>query len=101
MGKTAFALNVAVNAAREGATVGVFSLEMSSEQLVMRILSSESRVDGQQLRTGRLSDSDWKPLMDAMGRLDSCDLHVDDTPSLSISSCAQGAPAVCGARRTA
>ena len=84
VGKTAFALNMAVNAARDGAAVGIFSLEMASEQLVMRILSSESRVDGQKLRTGRLSDSDWKPLMDAMGRLDGCDLHVDDTPALSI-----------------
>lgn len=84
VGKTAFALNLAVNAAKSGARVGVFSLEMSSEQLVMRILSSESRVDGQKLRTGRLSDGDWKPLMDAMGRLDQIDLHVDDTPALSI-----------------
>jgi replicative DNA helicase len=84
VGKTAFALNLAVNAARDGASVGIFSLEMAAEQLVMRILSSESRVDGQKLRTGRLSDSDWKPLMDAMGRLDGCDLHVDDTPALSI-----------------
>lgn len=84
VGKTAFALNLAVNAAKQGVAVGVFSLEMSSEQLVMRILSSESRVDGQKLRTGRLSDSDWKPLMDAMGRLDTADLHVDDTPALSI-----------------
>ncbi len=84
VGKTAFALNVAVNAAQDGATVGVFSLEMASEQLVMRILSSESRVDSQRLRTGRLSDADWKPLMDAMGRLDTCDLHVDDTPALSV-----------------
>jgi len=84
VGKTAFALNLAVNAAQQGTSVGVFSLEMSAEQLVMRILSSESRVDGQKLRTGRLSDGDWKPLMDAMGRLDQCDLHVDDTPALSI-----------------
>ena len=84
VGKTAFALNLAVNAARSGVSVGVFSLEMAAEQLVMRILSSESRVDGQKLRTGRLSDSDWKPLMDAMGRLDGTDLQVDDTAALSI-----------------
>jgi replicative DNA helicase len=84
VGKTAFALNLAVNASKTGVAVGVFSLEMSAEQLVMRVLSSESRVDGQKLRTGRLSDADWKPLMDAMGRLDGCDLHVDDTPALSI-----------------
>jgi replicative DNA helicase len=84
VGKTALALNLAVNAAKKGTTVGVFSLEMSAEQLVMRILSSESRVDGQKLRTGRLSDSDWEPIMQAMGRLDTCDLRVDDTPALSI-----------------
>ena len=84
MGKTAFALNVAVNAAKEGATVGIFSLEMAADQLVMRILSSESRVDSQRLRTGRLSDNDWTPLMNAMGRLDELDLHVDDTPAVSV-----------------
>jgi replicative DNA helicase len=84
VGKTAFALNLAVNAARKGAAVGVFSLEMSAEQLVMRILSSESRVDGQKLRTGRLSDADWDPLMSAITRLDTCDLRVDDTAALSI-----------------
>jgi replicative DNA helicase len=84
VGKTAFALNVAVHAAQAGSTVGVFSLEMSSEQLVMRILSSESRVDSSRLRTGRLGDNDWKPIMDAIGRLDVCDLHVDDTPALSV-----------------
>ncbi|MDO8963600.1 MAG: replicative DNA helicase [Coriobacteriia bacterium] len=84
VGKTAFALNLAVNAAQEGARVGVFSLEMAAEQLVMRILASESRIDGQKMRTGRLSDADWPPLMAALGRLDSCDLHVDDTPALSI-----------------
>ncbi|HEX9093130.1 MAG TPA: DnaB-like helicase C-terminal domain-containing protein, partial [Coriobacteriia bacterium] len=50
----------------------------------MRVLASESRVDSQRLRTGRLSDGDWKPLMDAMGRLDQCDLHVDDTPGMSV-----------------
>jgi replicative DNA helicase len=84
VGKTALALNLAVNAAKEGVAVGVFSLEMASEQLVMRILSSESRVDGQKLRTGRLSDTDWEPIMQAIGRLDTCDLRVDDTPALSI-----------------
>jgi replicative DNA helicase len=84
VGKTAFALNMAVNAAKKGHPVGVFSLEMSAEQLVMRILSSESKVDGQKLRTGRLSDGDWTPLMNAMGRLDQCDLQVDDTAALSI-----------------
>jgi replicative DNA helicase len=85
VGKTAFALNVAVNAAKEaGTTVGVFSLEMSSEQLVMRMLSTEAMIDGQLLRTGRLSDDHWPMLMNAMGRLDECDLHVDDTAGMSV-----------------
>jgi len=84
VGKTAFALNVAVNAAKAGASVAVFSLEMSSEQLVMRMLSTESRVDGQLLRTGRVGDEHWPLLMNAMGRLDQCDLHVDDTAGLSV-----------------
>jgi replicative DNA helicase len=84
VGKTAFALNLAVNAAKTGVSVGVFSLEMSAEQLVMRILSSESRVDGQKLRTGRLSDSDWTPLNQATTRLSACDIRVDDTAALSI-----------------
>jgi replicative DNA helicase len=83
VGKTAFALNMAVNAAKKGTRVAVFSLEMSAEQLVLRLLSSESKVDGQKMRTGRLSDDDWRPLGDAMGRLDLCDIHVDDTAGLS------------------
>lgn len=84
VGKTAFALNIAVNAAKSGATTGVFSLEMSSEQLVQRILCSEARVDSQKLRTGYLADEDWPLLMQAMGRIGSIPLHVDDTPSISI-----------------
>lgn len=84
VGKTALALNIAVNAAKKGAAVAIFSLEMSSEQLVMRMLSTESRVDGQLLRTGRVGDEHWPMLMNAMGRLDTCDLHVDDTAGLSV-----------------
>jgi replicative DNA helicase len=84
VGKTALALNIAVNAAKKGASVAIFSLEMSSEQLVMRMLSTESRVDGQLLRTGRVGDEHWPMLMNAMGRLDTCDLHVDDTAGLSV-----------------
>jgi replicative DNA helicase len=84
VGKTAFALNMAVQAAKHEVTVGVFSLEMSSEQLVMRMLATEAQVDGQSLRTGRVSDADWPKLMNAMGRLDACDLFVDDTPSMSV-----------------
>lgn len=84
VGKTAFALNIAVNAAKAGATTGVFSLEMSSEQLVQRIMCAEARVDSQKLRTGYLADEDWPLLMQAMGRIGTIPLHVDDTPSISI-----------------
>jgi replicative DNA helicase len=90
VGKTAFALNIAVNAAAkvaesgERTTVAVFSLEMSSEQLVQRVLASEARVDSQAMRTGRFADSDWPKMFEAMGRLAKCDLHVDDTPGMSI-----------------
>ena len=84
VGKTALALNIAVNAARAGHPTAVFSLEMSSAQLVQRILCSEARVDSQNLRTGYLKDEDWPALMQAMGRLGSAPLWVDDTASASI-----------------
>jgi len=84
VGKTAFALNIAVNAAKAGATTAVFSLEMSSAQLVQRIMCAEARVDSQKLRTGYLADEDWPLLMQAMGRLPLDRFHVDDTPSISI-----------------
>lgn len=84
VGKTAFALNCAVNAAKANTRVAVFSLEMSSEQLIQRILCSEARIDSQRLRTGYVDDGDWRKIMEAMGRLDKCDIHVDDTPASSI-----------------
>ncbi|PKQ20757.1 MAG: replicative DNA helicase [Actinobacteria bacterium HGW-Actinobacteria-6] len=84
VGKTAFALNMAVNAAKEGYPTAVFSLEMSSDQLVQRILCAEARIDSQRLRTGYLNDSDWPSIMQAMGRLGAAPLWVDDTPAISI-----------------
>jgi replicative DNA helicase len=84
VGKTALALNIAVNAAKAGTTTAVFSLEMSAPQLVQRILCAEARVDSQRLRTGYLADEDWPLLMQAMGRLPLDKLHVDDTASSSI-----------------
>ena len=84
VGKTALALNIAVNAAKAGATTAVFSLEMSASQLVQRIMCAEARVDSQKLRTGYLADEDWPLLMQAMGRLPLDRFHVDDTPSISI-----------------
>lgn len=84
VGKTAFALNLGVNAAKEGYPTAIFSLEMAAEQLVQRILCSEAGVDSQRLRTGYLNDGDWPRLMQAMGRLNEAPLWVDDTPSSSI-----------------
>lgn len=84
VGKTALALNMAVNAARAGAAVAVFSLEMSAEQLIQRILCSEARINSQDVRTGRIKDPDWGNIHRAMGELAKLDFSVDDTPGISI-----------------
>ncbi len=87
MGKTAFALACARNAALHpqlGTAVAIFSLEMSSQQLAQRLLTSEARVDAQAARTGRLSEDDWPRLARAAGRLSAAPLFIDDTPGLSI-----------------
>ncbi len=87
MGKTAFAMNVAVNAAKKTKkNVCVFSLEMSSEQLASRMLSSEALVDGTSLRRGALSHDDWKRLAEASAALSSCNIYIDDTSGLTISA---------------
>lgn len=84
VGKTALALNTAVNAAKAGATVAMFSLEMSAEQLIQRVLCSEARISSQDVRTGYIKDPDWGNIHRAMGQLADLDFHVDDTPSISI-----------------
>ncbi|HET6344626.1 MAG TPA: replicative DNA helicase [Myxococcota bacterium] len=85
MGKTAFALNVAQNAAVMNKTpCAVFSLEMSKEQLVMRMLCSEARIESQRIRQGRLNDRDWPRLAQAAGRLAEAPLYIDDTGSISV-----------------
>jgi len=84
VGKTALALNMAVSAAKSGASCAIFSLEMSSEQLVQRVLCSEARINLQDVRTGYLKDADWHAIHTAMGRLAALDFWVDDTPSISI-----------------
>jgi replicative DNA helicase len=85
MGKTAFCLNVAQNAAiKTGAVVGIFSLEMSKESLVMRMLSSEARVDAHRFRTGYLSRDEWARLAGALGTLADAKIFVDDTPGISV-----------------
>ena len=84
VGKTALALNMGVNAARHGASVAIFSLEMGADQLVQRVLCSEARINLQDVRTGHVKDSDWYTIHTAMGKLAQLDFWVDDTPSISI-----------------
>ncbi len=85
MGKTAFALNIAEHIAiREKKPAALFSLEMSKEQLVFRLLCSAARVDSHALRTGRLKSSEWPRLSAACGPLDESEIWIDDTPSMSI-----------------
>ncbi len=85
MGKTAFCLNIARNAAVDyNVGVGIFSLEMASYQLAMRLLCSEARVDAHKVRTGALEESKWQRLSRAAGRLYSAPIFIDDTPGISI-----------------
>ena len=85
MGKTAFVLNVVdYVTVRRGIPCMVFSLEMSKEQLVNRMLSMESNVDTQKLRTGTLTDSDWDAVVEGVGVIGSSTLIIDDTPGISV-----------------
>ena len=90
MGKTAFCLNIATHVGCRGkyqnkrCGVGVFSLEMPKEQLVMRMLSSEARVDSQRMRTGRLLESDFMKLAQAAGVLAEANIHIDDSAGVSV-----------------
>lgn len=84
VGKTSFALNLAVNAAKLGTTVAFLSLEMSASQLVQRILCSEARVNLARLRSGKVEKSDWGAIADASNTLSKLDMYIDDTPALSI-----------------
>ena len=85
MGKTAFALSLALNAAVKGrASVMMFSLEMSKEQLGQRLLSMESKVDMQSLKTGRLERRDWDDINIAMDVLSGANIHIDDTAGITI-----------------
>ena len=84
MGKTSFALNIALNVARSSRkTVAIFSLEMSAEQLVTRILSGEALVENYRLRTGNLRETDWQKIAAAASVLNQLDIRVDDNPMLS------------------
>ncbi|MCH1549851.1 MAG: replicative DNA helicase, partial [Pseudomonadales bacterium] len=85
MGKTAFAVNMVEHAVMSGETVLVFSMEMPSEQIVMRMLSSLGRIDQTRLRSGALQDDDWTRFTGAVSQLRDKKLYVDDTPALTPS----------------
>jgi replicative DNA helicase len=87
MGKTSFCLNIALNVAINNGVstpVGIFSLEMSKEQLVMRFLSSEAEVEFSKLRSGMVRDTEWPKLSKAAGRLYEAPIFIDDAPALSV-----------------
>ncbi|MEE1312256.1 MAG: replicative DNA helicase [Lachnospiraceae bacterium] len=86
MGKTAFVLNIAQHVAfRQNIPVAIFSLEMSKEQLVTRLMSMEAMIDSQLIRTGELEDQDWEKLMESAAVIGHSPLIIDDTPGLTIS----------------
>ena len=85
MGKTALAMNMVSNIASSGVPVGVFSLEMSDDQLTERMISSCSSVSSGRIRTGHLSDSNWGDISKAAGRLAGMQIHIDDSPALVVS----------------
>ena len=85
MGKSAFALNLALNVAKKyNKTVAIFNLEMSREQLAMRLLAIESFVDGQKMATGKLTDEEWSKLSMASVALSQTDIRIDDNPSITV-----------------
>ena len=85
MGKSAFVLNIATNAAvKANIPVVIFSLEMSKEQMVNRILCSEAMVDSNKVRTGKLEEDDWTKLAGAIGPLSDAEIYIDDTPGISV-----------------
>ncbi|WP_416196596.1 replicative DNA helicase [Selenomonas sp.] len=84
MGKTAFTLNIATYAALHGHTVAFFSLEMSKEQLVQRMLCSEGGIDSQRLRTGQLEDADWDRLINTADRVSKASIYIDDTAGINV-----------------
>ena len=85
MGKSAFALNIALNVARTyKKTVAMFNLEMSREQLVMRLLANESWVDSKKLATGKLTDEEWSKISLGAAALSQTDIRIDDNPSITV-----------------
>ena len=86
VGKTAFALNISLNAASvSSGAVAIFSLEMPADQLASRMLSAKSRVAGQKLRTGKLDNNDWSKVNEAVSELRRQKIYIDDTPGIKVS----------------
>lgn len=84
VGKTALALNFATNAARANTRVAFFSLEMSSLEIMQRLLASEANINGKALQTGKIPDNAWPALFDASEKLSNLDLYIDEAPGLSL-----------------
>ncbi|GMA50774.1 hypothetical protein GCM10025857_21310 [Alicyclobacillus contaminans] len=85
VGKTAFVLNISQNiAVRAGLPVAIFSLEMSKEQLVQRMLCAEAYIDGHKMRTGQLDDEDWPKLSMGVSTLSNAPIYIDDSPGITI-----------------
>jgi len=84
VGKSSLALTMASNAAENGKHIGIFSLEMSGEQLVQRLLAMDTGVDSQRLRLGYVDDDEWPAISRSLGKLASAPIYIDDTPAISI-----------------
>lgn len=85
MGKTAFALNLAVNAAISSKkSVAIFNLEMNAEQLMFRMISAQGAVEGNKIKTGKLNSDDWKKVNEAMSELSDAPIYIEDTPGITI-----------------
>ena len=85
MGKTSLALNIGINIAKQGKTVCIFSLEMSSAQIAQRILSFEALVESNKLRSGNLNENEIMSLVGVSSRLSSCEIYIDDTTGITVS----------------
>ncbi len=84
MGKTALALNIALNVANQGKTVGFFSLEMSSQQLTRRLLANVGMIDGERINRVKMTPHDWHKLYEAQQAMENMPLFIDDTPAMTI-----------------
>ncbi len=85
MGKTSFAINIAHNiATKQKLPIAIFSMEMSKEQLVQRLLASEAKIESNRLRAGRISQNEWEPLIQAIGTLSEQPIFIDDTPNITV-----------------